>query len=239
MDHVLRILFRLLIGYWILATAWMSIWAFFYCTTVELSEYAYYICSMYQRLLSGLLLTLSLTARCQNNTPLTLGHLNQAIEASPRYDAEKSRNIALLKKDLLLSGTDDPELLFRRYQPLYEEYKVFNYDSAFNYARKLLEIALHLNDPSRIVYARLKIGFCLLSSGLFKETLDSLDKIEIKGAPDSLKAEYYALMGRYYYDLGDFDNDDYNTPVYTTKGNLYMDSALQLYPPGSFFSTYF
>jgi len=198
---------------------------------------------MYQRLLPGLLLTLSftyLTARCQNNSPLTLGSLNQAIEAAPRYDAEKSNNITLLKKDLqAASGSGDLDLLFRRYQPLYEEYKVFNYDSAFNYARKLQETALHLNNPSRIVYARLKVGFCLLSSGLFKETLDSLSKINIKGAPDSLKAEYYALMGRYYYDLGDFDNDAYNTPVYTAKGNLYMDSALQLYPSGSFLSTYY
>lgn len=194
---------------------------------------------MYQRLLTGLLLTLSLTARCQNNPPLTLAHLNQAIEATTQYDGEKERNIALLKHDLFASATGDQELLFRRLQPLYEEYKVFNYDSAIHYARKLLETALRLNDPSRIVYARLKTGFCLLSSGMFKETLDSLDKINIKGAPDSLAAEYYALMGRYYYDLGDFDNDAYITPIYTAKGNSYMDSALQLYPPGSFFSTYY
>jgi len=194
---------------------------------------------MRQRFLLGLLLALSLTTWCQNQPPLTLSDLDQAIEAAPRYDAEKIRNIQLLKKDLLSSGTNDKELLFRRYQPLYEEYKVFNYDSAFFYARKLQGIALLLNDPTRIVNARLKTGFSLLSSGMFKETLDSLNEISIKGAPDSLKAEYYALMGRYYYDLGDFDNDAYYTPVYIAKGNLYMDSALQLYTPGSFFSTYY
>jgi hypothetical protein len=194
---------------------------------------------MRHRLLLGLLLALSLTAYCQNHPPLTLSDLDRAIEAAPRYDAEKSRNIELLKKDLLTSDPNDKELLFRRYQPLYEEYKVFNYDSAFCYARKLQEIALLLNDPARIVYARLKTGFSLLSSGMFKETLDSLNEISIKGAPDSLKAEYYALMGRYYYDLGDFDNDANYTPVYTAKGNLYMDSALQLYTPGSFFSSYY
>jgi hypothetical protein len=200
---------------------------------------AHYICNMPRCLLPVVLLALSLTARCQNNAALSLGDLNQAIETSSRYDAEKARNIDLLKKDLSGSGSNDKELLFRRYQPLYEEYKVYNYDSAFHYARKLLETALHLGDPSRIVYARLKTGFCLLSSGMFKETLDSLNEINITGAPDSLKAEYYALVGRYYYDLGDFDNDVYNTPVYTAKGNLYMDSALQLYSPGSFFSTYY
>lgn len=194
---------------------------------------------MYQLLLVVFLLTLSLTADCQSSLSLTLGDLNQAIEAAPRYDAEKTRNIRLLQKDLSATPSTDLELLFRRYQPLYEEYKVFNYDSAFFYARKLVDVALRLNDPSRIVYARLKSGFCLLSSGMFKEALDSLNEIDIKGAPDSLKAEYYALMGRYYYDLGDFDNDAYNTPVYTKRGNCYMDSALLLYPAGSFFSTYY
>jgi len=117
---------------------------------------------MRHRLLLGLLLAFSLTAYCQNHPPLTLNDLDQTIEAAPRYDAEKSRNIELLKKDLLTSGPDDKELLFRRYQPLYEEYKVFNYDSAFFYARKLQETALLLNDPVRIVYARLKTGFSLL-----------------------------------------------------------------------------
>ncbi|MBN8851698.1 MAG: tetratricopeptide repeat protein [Sphingobacteriales bacterium] len=96
-----------------------------------------------------------------------------------------------------------------------------------------------MNNPSRIVYARLKTGFCLLSSGMFKETLDSLKEINIAGTPDSLKAEYYALMGRYYYDLGDFDNDAYNTPAYTTLGNKYIDSALQLYTPGTFPAIYY
>lgn len=113
---------------------------------------------------------------------------------------------------------------------LYEEYKVFNYDSAFQYARNLQEIALRLGDPSHLVSARLKLGFSLLSSGMFKETLDSLNKINTSGTPDSLRAEYYALMGRNYYDLGDFDNDSYYTPAYIQKGNstwtLHCESIL-------------
>jgi hypothetical protein len=33
-------------------------------------------------------------------------------------------------------------------------------------------------------------------------------------------------MGRYYYDLGDFDNDGYNTPTCVRKGSASIDSAL-------------
>jgi Domain of unknown function (DUF6377) len=174
-----------------------------------------------------------LTARCQDSTTILLTRLNQAIEATARYDSAKDQTIRRLKMDLAATAPTDLHALFNGYLKLNEEYKVFNYDSGFFYARQLQATAIQLGDPILTTYARLKLGFCLLSSGMFKETLDSLNKIDIRGAPDSLQAEYYSLMGRYYYDLGDFDNDAYNTPAYTLRGNMYMDSALHLYPAGS------
>jgi hypothetical protein len=181
-------------------------------------------------------LTFSLNARCQDSL---LKQLDRAIEAAPKYDADKLGSIDQLKTSLAMSRKDDLPVLFNGYRQLYEAYKVFNYDSAFTYARQLQATALQLGDPARITDARLQLGFCLLSSGLFKETLDSLKKIDLKGAPDSLQAEYYSLIGRYYYDLGDFDNDSYNTPDYIRKGNTYMDSALQRKPSVSFQYSYY
>lgn len=191
-------------------------------------------------MLQGLFwLILSVTARCQEYAVNSLSDLNQAIESSSTYDAAKERSLDQLKRAFTASNNTDLPSLFNKYLQLYEAYKVFNYDSAFDYARKLQETALQIGDNSRIIYARLKVEFCLLSSGLFKETMDSLNKINIGGAPDSIRAEYYALLGRYYYDLGDFDNDSYNTPAHTRKGNIYMDSSLQFYPRGSFSYSYF
>ncbi|HLZ86563.1 MAG TPA: DUF6377 domain-containing protein [Puia sp.] len=195
---------------------------------------------MLRRSLSSLfLIALILTARCQDPTNPSLTTLDQAIDASPKYDTDKQKGIQQLRTALAATPKENLTALFDNYLRLYEQYKVFNYDSAFAYARALQATALQLGDPVKTTYARLKLGFCLLSSGLFKETLDSLLEIRIAGAPDSLQAEYYALMGRYYYDLGDFDNDGYNTPAYTRKGNAYMDSSLRLYPPGSFNASYY
>jgi len=192
--------------------------------------------SVQNRMLSITLLalTLSLNTRSQDSIPFLLARLDQAIEASPRYDSAKLREIDKLKLTLHATPINDLPALYKAFGALCEAYKVFNYDSAFSYARRLLAVALQIDDPARIVSARLRLGFCLLSAGLFKETLDSLDKIRVHGAPDSLQADYYALIGRYYYDLGDFDNDGYNTPDYIRKGNSFMDSALRLYPRGSF-----
>jgi hypothetical protein len=186
-----------------------------------------------------LALTFSLNTRSQDSIPILLTRLDRAIEASPRYDSAKLLEIARLKIPLTAAATGDLAALYAHYDALCEAYKVFNYDSAFSYARQLQATAFRIGDPTRILSARLRLDFCLLSAGLFKETLDSLDKIHIQGAPDSLEADYYALVGRYYYDLGDFDNDGYNTPDYIRKGNNYMDSALRLYPPGSFNYAYY
>jgi tetratricopeptide (TPR) repeat protein len=196
-----------------------------------------------RQILTGFLLLALSPAWCQNgqNTQSTISNLlhqlNQAVEATPRYDASKRATIHQLWYNAAAARSDNEN--FDATLRLFQEYKVFNYDSAFTYASQLQETALRLGDPSRITYARLKLGFCLLSSGMFKETHDCLSQIDIHSAPDSLQAEYYALTGRYYYDLGDFDNDRYNTPAYTKKGNAYMDSALRLYPQGTFSGNYY
>jgi hypothetical protein len=118
---------------------------------------------------------------------------------------------------------------------LYEEYKSFKFDSAFVYAKKMERLADKLNDSSKRNIARIKISFILLSAGLFKETYENLTKINTsQDQPDSVRAEYYSLMCRYYLDLGHYNNDIYYTPAYTAQRNLYIDSALALYPPGSF-----
>jgi hypothetical protein len=191
-------------------------------------------------LLGLALLALSSTARSQAGIGMrTLGELNQAIEAAPAYDEKKLQAIEALKKSLAEKKHDPLTVQFNGYLQLYEEYKVFNYDSAFHFAKRLMETATQLGDPARLNFARLKLIFCLLSSGMFKETLDSLNKVNITDAPDSIKAEYYALSGRYYYDLGDFDKDTYYTPIYDEKGHQYIDSALRLFPPASYPASYY
>jgi tetratricopeptide (TPR) repeat protein len=123
-------------------------------------------------------------------------------------------------------------------QQLSTEYSTFIYDSAFKYIGELQTVAYRLNDPSKIAYGKIKLGLILLSSGMFKETLDSLGNIRVAGMPDSIKIDYYFGLARTYYDLGDFDKDRYYTPHYTRLGTEYIDSARALCAPGSYLSRY-
>ncbi len=179
-------------------------------------------------------------AQARAGTDSLLKELESAIEKAPVYDAAKLQRIAKLQI-LLHSDTPRPSrLLFDIYERLYEEYQIFHYDSAYVYAGRLQQIAYQLGDRQLITKARLRLCFILLSSGLFRETYDSLRIIDIRAAPDSLKAIYYALTGRYYYDLANYDYDGSQHSVsYDEKGNAYIDSALTYYAATSFEHNYY
>ncbi|OQP59221.1 transcriptional regulator [Niastella vici] len=169
----------------------------------------------------------------------SLGQMNDMLQRVRDFDQQKQTGIDALKQQLATTPKNDLAAFFKGYENLYSAYKVFQYDSSYNYAKKMLAVALRLNDPSLINYARIKMGFSLLSSGMYKETLDSLSAIQISAVPDSCRAEYYALMGRYYYDLGDYDKDQYHTPRYNEKGAQYIDSALAFWRKDSYDYIYF
>jgi hypothetical protein len=178
-------------------------------------------------------------ACAQSDRALQLQELSTAIQQADQYDARRQGRIDSIKRLLTNARPDDLSGQFALYKSLYEEYRLFQFDSSYHYARKLREAALQMNDPARLAYARIKLGFSLLSSGMYKETLDSLSAVNVQQLPDSGKAEYYALLGRYYYDLGDFDNDKYHTPVYNIQGGRYIDSALALLPASTYEAAYY
>lgn len=98
-----------------------------------------------------------------------LDKLNLTIENAHVYDAEKLKQINTLRQAFTASRHLPLQQQFNICQQLYEQFKVFKYDSAFAYARKLQELAREMNDSQRINYAGVKLGFVLLSSGMFRD----------------------------------------------------------------------
>ncbi|RBL93391.1 DUF6377 domain-containing protein [Chitinophaga flava] len=187
------------------------------------------------RILGCLLVLLTLLMNVFGKPPQDslLKELNRSIEKAPVYDAMKVKGIDSIKHTLANTGAD-PATRYRIYQQLYEEYKVFNFDSAFVYARLMEKLAGELQDPLRLTYARTRIGFILLSSGMFTETSAFLNSIDVTGMPDSIRTQVYLMKSRFYYDLADYNQDRYYSPAYTHQGSVYMDSALHLMSPSSF-----
>lgn len=181
-----------------------------------------------------LIITCSLNANATLQTDSLLNALHKVIIDKEKYTKAKLARIDHYRDQLRPNASNT----FRLLRHLAEEYKSFIYDSAFTYIRELHIEAYRLGDPEKIAYAKIKLGFILLSAGRFKETLDSLSTVNIKGMSDSVKLDYYAVLARAHYDLGDFHRDGFYTPRYIRIGNAYIDSALMLCKPDNYCSLY-
>jgi hypothetical protein len=179
------------------------------------------------------------TAFAVGNADTLLVKLNNILDKKKTFDAEKIKRIESLQHDLNNAKSTDLKRRYEIYLNLYNEYKTFNYDEAFNYAQKVQLIGHRLNDPVKIAFGKVKLGFILLSSGMFKETFDSLKTINVKLLDNDSRKEYYFLTARTYYDLADFDKDNYYTPLYNNLANKYIDSATALCSATSFEYIYY
>ncbi len=194
---------------------------------------------MKQTLLVFLFLSLTHSLYAKTSHDSLLVRLNSTLDGKSSFDDKKLNRIEKLEKDL--SSNDNPDLNFKYkvYLDLYEEYKSFNYDKAFYYAQKLQQAGVLLHDPVKIAYSRIKFGFILLSSGMFKETFDSLKTVNPKLLDDNARREYYFLTARTYYDLADFDKDNYYMSIYNSRAAKYIDSGAVLCEPNSFEFIYY
>ncbi|RAI99469.1 hypothetical protein LX64_04603 [Chitinophaga skermanii] len=174
----------------------------------------------------------------QQSIESSLKELKSVINKQPSYDSIKQNSIDSIKYELIANATHVQET-YANYAALYEAYKIYKYDSAYSYALRMLETAEQLGDANLITYTKLKLSFTFLSSGMYKETGESLSHIQAATLPDSLKVLYYAFLGRYYYDLGDYDNDKHHTPNYNKLAAQYIDSALALWQPNSYEYAYY
>ncbi len=168
-----------------------------------------------------------------------LDELTRVISNSKVYDDAKLEEIQRIKRSFNDAPGSSLLLKYDYYQKLYEEYKIFKFDTAYIYAVKMQEAASLLNDPSKIAQSRINLLFVLVSAGMFKEASELMNDIDISGQADSTRASYFALKARYYYDLADYVRDEFHTPRYYKNGNANLDSALAFFPSRSFESIYY
>lgn len=159
--------------------------------------------------------------------------LNQLLEHKAQYDNKKQQEIEKIKQTLKqnLSSLNES---YDNYQRMFDAYKSFIHDSAYVYCKKLNACAHLLKDVNKINYARVNMGFVLISAGIFKEGLDTLDKVNIKYLTDKQRYEYLFLEARSRFDLADFDKIGDYYDKYTSVGLKYCDSIINQNKPNSY-----
>jgi hypothetical protein len=106
-----------------------------------------------------------------------LDTLKAELNKKAQYDREKEAGILKLKRTL--AHTPDVNKQFNLSVKLYDEYKSYQFDSAYVFALKLQDQSRQLKDRSKEYFSRIKMAFILLSSGMFKETFENLKGIDV------------------------------------------------------------
>ncbi|WP_369013921.1 DUF6377 domain-containing protein [Flavobacterium anhuiense] len=168
----------------------------------------------------------SLTAK---ETNPYLEELDQALLKKEIYLKQKYRKIESLKKNISkFTLSQNNEELYNCYMSLFDEYKSFKYDSAYYYLDQAKIKAKVLKNPKHLAKSRIKEGFVLLSSGLFKEAIDTLNVVDESQLEIKNKFEYYSIKARAYYDLADYSSDQRFNIHYIQQGNHFLKKALEL-----------
>jgi tetratricopeptide (TPR) repeat protein len=190
--------------------------------------------------ISGLiLLIVPLAVFPQSGSDALLAALTRIIDSAQIYDAQKVQRIQNIQSSFAAAKDTAASAQYDYYLDLYEEYKIYKFDTAFLYAKRLEAIAQLMNDPVRTAESKTKLAFILLSAGMYKEAEEVLQQIPIANQPDSVKAAYFLTRGRFYYDLSDYTGDDFFYPGYFQQAGQYLDSALRIFPRASFEHSYY
>ena len=171
--------------------------------------------------LSGLLY-----AKDNKSTDALLREIDGIIKNRQTYGAEKEARIADLKK-LLAEATSD-EQRYGFCGRLFDEYRAYNLDSSFVYAQRKEELAHRLNKQDYLDDAAMNMAEVMGTTGMYKEALELLGKIDKKTLPDYLYAYYYHLYRTIYGLMGDYAVTEKAKKEYYRMTDLYRDSLLQV-----------
>ena len=184
-------------------------------------------------LLTAFLLSMS-GASSAPSTDSLLNRLRAEFDRRANYDQQKEDRLARLRAGLQKIAPDSSTAQWEGCRRLYEEYKSYQYDSAYTYGRRMYAISLATHDRRKENVSKVKLGFILLSAGKYKEAFDLMESVDHTGFDSLALGDYYAVMTRAYLDLAGYDNDTSWSPGYKQKGIAYIDSSIRLYGPGTY-----
>lgn len=168
-----------------------------------------------------------LSAWSQNIQDL-LDLLNREIEQSPVYVAQKESTITALKENLRKTHTLQDSL--KLYNSIFNEYKSFQYDSAYVYASTYLNLAQKVQDAETLLTARKNLLFCYFSGGANNEAIDLIQSTSTRQVSPQQRGIYYALCTRFYSEMSNISQDPLYRKLYWENVKFYRDSVLALLP---------
>ena len=170
-------------------------------------------------ILPGLLL-----ARNDKSTDALLREIDGMIKNRSTYGAAKEARISELK-NLLYEATSD-EQRFGFCGRLFDEYRAYNLDSSYVYAKRKLQFAESLNRQDYLDDAHMNMAEFMGTTGMYKEAIETLHAIHRPTLAEHLMPYYYHLNRTIYGLMGDYAVTEREKKEYYRLTDLYRDSIL-------------
>lgn len=157
--------------------------------------------------------------------------LDSLIMLKDHFAAVKEAKIKELHKQWQHVRTREESYWLNRM--FYDEYYVYNSDSALAYVERNLAIAGELNNKEWLAEWKIKKSFLLSATGMLTEALKELRNISREELTAELQVEYYGQMMYLYSHFGQYSGDDSVNlrEGYYQKELLYRDSIYKVITP--------
>ena len=160
-----------------------------------------------------------------------LREVDATLEEKANYDASKEERINRLRGDL--RDAVDESSRWEATFHLYEEYASYKYDSAYNYALALGEMAANSPIQDLVAEAELAKVICLINAGLFKEAFDTASTISEDRLSSRARLSYYRTMVRLNYSARGYAQTEPYWDQYSQAGEYYSRKVLETVPENS------
>ena len=150
--------------------------------------------------------------------------LDNLLEQRDALINNKNNDINRLKKHLATSENALKRL--QTYEQLFEEYYVFQFDSAMTYLNKGIKLALETQNTYYYNSNVIRKAELLSIGGLYSEGIQEIEQVDTTALDKAQRFEYYFSLFRIHTYWADFCNDKTYTPIHRSKAKNYLKEAM-------------
>lgn len=179
---------------------------------------------MKRSLLYILFLLLPTTLSAGSKTQQLRQKLDNLLEQRKVLIDNKNKDINRLKKNLTTSENTLKRL--QTYEQLFEEYYVFQFDSAMTYLNKGIKLAKETQNTYYYNSNTISKAELLSIGGLYNEAIHEIEQVDTTVLDKAQHFEYYFSLFRIHTYWADFCNDKTYTPTHRLKAQEYLKKAM-------------
>ena len=179
---------------------------------------------MKRSLLYILFLLLPTTLSAGSKTQQLRQKLDNLLEQRKALIDNKNKDINRLKKNLTTSENTLKRL--QTYEQLFEEYYVFQFDSAMTYLNKGIKLAKETQNTYYYNSNTISKAELLSIGGLYSEAIHEIEQVDTTRLDKAQHFEYYFSLFRIHTYWADFCNDKTYTPTHRLKAQEYLKKAM-------------